>query len=211
MTKTSSHPDDYIPAMGKHWLLFLYEPLTRFWGVPRVHAELLDRARIEEGHQVLEIGCGPGDLLRAQGRRTPGVQLHGIDPDPAALRRARRKSRRAGLEVSFKQAYAGSLPFPDAVFDRVLSSLMLHHLDPEETARAVAEVRRVLRPGGELHIVDIAGLPPGHRAARRHPQLVGDLPARVLTTLRDAGLTDVAETGRGHRRFGDYVFYRARA
>ncbi|MEV6303240.1 class I SAM-dependent methyltransferase [Actinoplanes sp. NPDC051861] len=209
MTETKSH--DYLPAMGKSWLLFLYEPLTRLWGVPKVRAELLDRANIEPGHRVLEIGCGPGDLLLAQAARASGVHLMGIDPDPAALRRAKRKARRARAEIKFERAYARSLPVPDRSVDRVLSSLMIHHLDPAETASAVAEIRRVLRPGGEVHILDIAGLPEGHRAGRKHPYLVGDLPGRVLAALRDGGLTDVAENGRGHARFGDYVLYRARA
>lgn len=195
----------YLPAMGQHWLGFLYDPLTRLWGVPRVHAQLLDRAGVRPGHRVLEIGCGTGNLLLSLARRTEGVQLQGIDPDESALRRARRKARRAGAEISFERAFAGRLPVPDAGLDRVLSSLMLHHLDAAESARAFGEIRRVLRPGGEVHIVDIAGLAPGHRAGRRHPHLVGDLPARVLGGLSDAGLGEPRENGRS----GRYVFYRA--
>ncbi|MEU4423237.1 methyltransferase domain-containing protein [Actinoplanes sp. NPDC024001] len=200
---------DYLPAMGQHWLLFLYDPLTRFWGVPKVHGALLDRAGLQPGQHVLDIGCGTGNLLLALARRLPGVRLSGIDPDPAGLRRARRKARRAGAQIDFQQAYAGSLPFPDASVDRVLSSFMLHHLGDEETARAAAEIKRVLRPGGQVHIVDVAGLHSTGRLARKHPHLTGDLPAKVLGTLRAAGLTEAAENGRGSDRFGGHVFYRA--
>ncbi|MBG0564375.1 class I SAM-dependent methyltransferase [Actinoplanes aureus] len=201
---------DYLPAMGQRWLLFLYDPLTRLWGVPKVHEELLDRADVRPGQDVLDIGCGTGNLLIALAERASGVHLNGIDPDPAGLRRARRKARRAGAKIEFKQAYAGSLPFPDASLDRVLSSFMLHHLGEEETARAMGEIKRVLRPGGQLHIVDVSGVAKsGRRLARRHPHLVGDLPARVLGTLRAAGFSEVTENGRGSGRFGGHVFYRA--
>ena len=204
----------YLPPMGRRWLLPLYDPFTRLAGVTRLHDELLDRADIRPGQEILEIGCGTGNLLLTLARRRLDVRLVGIDPDPGALRRARRKAGRAKLPVRFEHGYAGDLPLPDAAVDRVLSSLMLHHLDDEEATRAMAEIRRVLRPDGELHVVDFAGAAHRHglhaRLARRDPRFAGDLPDRVLGRLRDAGLTDVAENGRGTNRFGGYVFYRAR-
>jgi ubiquinone/menaquinone biosynthesis C-methylase UbiE len=93
-------------------------------------------------------------------RRHPRAEVIGIDPDPGALRRARRKAARAGLPVRVERGFAGELPFPDGSIDRVLSSLMLHHLDEDEKRRAMREIRRVLRPGGQLHLVDFAGTPP---------------------------------------------------
>ncbi|GIE99703.1 class I SAM-dependent methyltransferase [Paractinoplanes rishiriensis] len=181
----------YLPAMGKHWMLFLYDPFTRLLGAGKVHGELLDRAAVQPGHRVLEIGCGTGNLLVALGKRGVAVDAVGIDPDPAALRRARRKTG----NVRFEQAFAGELPLPDASVDRVLSAFMLHHLDATEEARAMREVHRVLRPGGELHAVDLA---------------VND-PGKLLGLMRDAGLTGPAENGRGRRPgpLGSYVFYRA--
>lgn len=199
----------YIPAMGRHWLLVLYRPFARFAGLPRVHDALIDRAGVRAGHRVLDIGCGPGDLLLTLGRRVPGAELTGIDPDPAALRMARRSSTRRGLPARFEQAYADELPFPDASFDRVLSSYMLHHLDDEQKHAAMREVRRVLRPGGELHLVDADGTPgQGHR---QHPRLAGHTPERILAVMTDAGLTAAAETGpgRGRTALGHYVFFRA--
>ncbi|MEV6490746.1 class I SAM-dependent methyltransferase [Actinoplanes sp. NPDC051633] len=198
---------DYLPAMGKHWLLPLYDPFTRLWGVRRVHEQLLGHADIRGGLRVLEIGCGTGNLLTALGRRTPDVDALGIDPDPRALRIARRKAASRNLPVRYEQAFAGDLPLPDDTFDRVLSSFMLHHLDEEERMRALREVRRVLRPGGQLHVVDAdASAPGGHR---KHPHLAHSTPDRVLADLRAAGLTGAAETGRGTGRFGAVAFYRA--
>jgi ubiquinone/menaquinone biosynthesis C-methylase UbiE len=190
----------YIPAMGRHGALFLYVPLTRLAGLPRVHGELLDRAGVRPEHRVLEIGCGPGDLLMTLARRVPGVDALGIDPDPDALRRARRKAARKGLTVRFERAFAGALPLPDGSVDRVLSSYMLHHLGPGQELEALREVARVLRPDGSLHLVDAYG------KGRRGPE-------EVLESMRAAGLGVVAENGRGHRAglLGNYAFYRAGA
>jgi ubiquinone/menaquinone biosynthesis C-methylase UbiE len=209
----AGHDRDYLPPMGRRWLLPLYDPLTRLAGTSRAHDALLDRAGLQPGHRVLEIGCGTGNLLLAAARRRPDAEVTGIDPDPAALRRARRKAARAKLPVRLHRAFAGDLPLPDGSIDRILSSFMLHHLDDDEKTRAVREIHRVLRPGGQLHLVDVDGTPPAHglhgRLARRNPRLAGTVPARVLSLLRAGGLTDVAENGQGSSRFGGHRFYRA--
>jgi ubiquinone/menaquinone biosynthesis C-methylase UbiE len=202
----------YLPAMGRHGLLFLYGPLTRLAGLRRVHRALLDRAAVQPGHRALEIGCGPGGLVLALGRRVPQAEVLGIDPDPAALRRGRRKAARQRLAVRFEQAFADQLPLADDSVDRVLSCYMLHHLDAADKARTMTEIRRVLRPGGELHVADVDGTSHSHRR-RPHPLLAGNTPDQIITLMREAGLRDAAETGRGHRPgpLGTYVFYRATA
>ncbi|RSM59520.1 methyltransferase type 11 [Actinoplanes sp. ATCC 53533] len=202
------HQRQYIPAMGKRWLLPLYDPFTRLAGVGRIHERLLDRADLRRGQRVLEIGCGTGNLLTALGRRRLDVEAVGIDPDPAALRRSRRKAARRSLPIRLEQAFAGELPLPDDGFDRVLSAFMLHHLDEAERLRALREVRRVLRPGGQLHVVDVDGTPSG-RKTHGHPRLARNRPELVLAALTEAGLTGVAENGREQARFGGYAFYRA--
>jgi ubiquinone/menaquinone biosynthesis C-methylase UbiE len=194
---------DYLPAMGRHWLLPLYDPFTRLAGVGRIHEQLLDRARVADRQRVLEIGCGTGNLLTALGRRRPDLEAVGIDPDPAALRRARRKAARRRLPIRYDRAFAGELPAAEDSFDRVLSSFMLHHLDDDERTRALREARRVLRPGGELHVVDV------DVASHRHPRLAASRPELVLTAMREAGLAEPTENGRDRARFGGYVFYRA--
>jgi len=147
---------DYLPAAGRDAFLPFYDLLTVVLGVRRVHRTLIEQAGLADGQQVLEIGCGTGNLALRAKRARPGIRLTGSDPDPRALARAERKAR--GLDgVRFERGYAQRLPYPDATFDRVLSALMLHHLDRETKVAAAAEVRRVLRPGGSLHLVDFTG------------------------------------------------------
>jgi ubiquinone/menaquinone biosynthesis C-methylase UbiE len=144
---------DYLPAAGRDAFLPFYDPFTTLLGAGKVHRALVDQAGLADGQRVLEIGCGTGNLSLRVKRARPGVELVGSDPDPLALGRARRKARDlAGIR--FERGYAQKLPYPDASFDRVLSALMLHHLDHDSRVAAAAEAARVLRPGGSLHLAD---------------------------------------------------------
>jgi ubiquinone/menaquinone biosynthesis C-methylase UbiE len=118
----------------------------------------VDLARIAPGEAVLDVGCGTGSLAIAAARRVGehGV-VHGVDPSAELVARARKKARRAGVEVTFAVAAGEELPFPDASFDVVLSTLVFHHLSHDALRASVAEIRRVLKPGGRMLAVDIGG------------------------------------------------------
>lgn len=203
----------YLSAMGKQWLLPLYDPFARFMGISRAHEKLLVRANLQPGQRVLEIGCGTGELLRTLKQRFPEVEALGIDPDLSALRRARRKATRGSLQIQYERAFADDLPLSDDNVDRVLSSFMLHHVPVAEWVPVLREARRVLRPGGELHLVDLGGSLAGPDGGHPHrsSQATESLPAQVLAALVDAGLSGARENGSGRARLGRYVFYRADA
>jgi ubiquinone/menaquinone biosynthesis C-methylase UbiE len=198
---------DYLPAMGQDRLLPLYDPFTWLLGVPRIHRRLVELAGIEPGHRVLEIGCGTGNLALRVQRMHPGTEVVGLDPDPLALARARRKAERKGLSARWDRGKAGELPYPDESVDRVLSAFMFHHLDDAEKRRTLAEVRRVLRPGGQLHLVDVAGHHHGRlgRRMQRSEYLRDNAGEGIPDRMREAGLTDVRTGERG--RLGT-TFYR---
>jgi ubiquinone/menaquinone biosynthesis C-methylase UbiE len=107
-----------------------------------------------DGGRVLEIGCGNGRGLRLLVERLGAAQVYGIDLDPRQLRRAR---RRAGC-ATVLTASAHRLPFPDASFDAVFDFGVLHHVPLWQAA--VAEIRRVLQPGGRFYFEEVtrAGL-----------------------------------------------------
>lgn len=204
---------DYLPAMGRHWLLALYDPITRLLGVRALHQRLVDQADLRAGQRVLEIGCGTGNLAMLILRQHPQTTVTGLDPDPRVLARAGRKARRAGLPIRFDRGYADELPYPDASVDRVFSALMLHHLDAAQRPAALREVARVLVPGGSVHVVDVGGTAEhthqplhrwAHRGRRRHPADGTDIPA----LLRAAGLHDVRETGHGNTPVGRFTYFR---
>lgn len=119
---------------------------------------LVQLARLGSGERVLDIGCGTGTLAIAAKQHigTAGT-VCGVDASPEMIARARKKAARAGVEVEFREGIVEALPFPDARFDIVLSTVMLHHLGPELRRQCAGEVRRVLKPGGRWFVVDFEG------------------------------------------------------
>lgn len=211
---TTEHGHSYLPGMGVDWLLPLYDPLTRALGIPSAHGRLAEQAELRPGHRVLEIGCGTGNLALVVNREYPGTHVVGLDPDPKALARARRKAAREGLSVQLDRGFAGELPYPDESFDRVLSAFMFHHLDPTEKRKALREAKRILRPGGSLHLLDFGGARERSdglvaRLSHRSKHLQDNLGERIPTLMREEGLADPVEISHRVTLIGRYTFYRA--
>ena len=158
--------------------------------------KLIDLARLTAGETVLDVACGTGTLAIAAKRRVgPAGSSHGIDASPKMIARATRKARTRGVEVVFRNAIVEALPYPDAHFDAVLSTLMLHHLPRKARQQCAREMRRVLKPGGRVLAVDF-GEPHGHRGGLlSHLHRHGHVALRdIVEVLSDAGLC-VVESG----------------
>src|SRR5688500_1393822 len=101
---------------------------------------------IELKGDVLELGSGSGAMAAELLDRYPDIRLVATDVDPAMRAAATARLERFHGRVEVREADATELPFPDASFDAVVSFIMLHHVI--EWEQALAEIARVLRPGG---------------------------------------------------------------
>src|SRR5262245_44891141 len=200
----------YLPAAGHDLFLPLYDPLTRLVGGEKMANLLIDQAGLQPSYAVLDIGCGTGAISVLLARRYAGVTVVGIDPDPRALARASRKASRAGVGVRFAIGFADALPHADGTFDRVFSSMMFHHLGRNERGRALADWRRVLKPGGRLEFLDFAGGSGtllGQMLHGRH--LSPGAEERLIERMTEAGFANVHRTAARHTVLGPIAFFQA--
>jgi ubiquinone/menaquinone biosynthesis C-methylase UbiE len=146
----------FMPALRFHALTPLFDYVAAALARDgSVKSRVVEMARIERGERVLDVGCGTGTLAIAAARAAPEVQVSGLDADPAILSRARDKAGAAGLSVAFDEGMSTALPYADASFDAVLSTLFFHHLPDGDKHRTARELVRVLRPGGRLVVADL--------------------------------------------------------
>lgn len=192
----------YIPAAGHDWTLPFYDPLVKLLGGDAARLALVRQAALQPTHHVLEIGCGTGTLLMMIKREHPGVSVVGLDPDERALARAQHKADAASVAIELHRCFSDALPYADATFDRVFSSFMFHHLKGvEERQRTLSEIRRVLKPGGRLQLLDFAPLNSRKDAVvlrRLHSShlLKDNTEAQVLSLMAAAGLANPRTLGR---------------
>lgn len=134
------------PRRGHKWFAAWYDRMcARAAYLGPVRRELAGGAT----GRVLEVGCGTGANFEYY---PPEAQVVATEPDPYMLARARRRARGSGRRLALVQAVAENLPFPDASFDVVVATLVFCSVD--DPGRALAEVTRVLRPGGELRFFE---------------------------------------------------------
>jgi ubiquinone/menaquinone biosynthesis C-methylase UbiE len=151
----SESKEEYIPALGLRALTPFYDLIQR-WVVrdTRFKSRLIEQAAIQPGQHVMDLGCGTGTLAIMVKQAQPNAEVVGLDADPQMLKVARIKSARQEVRIRFDEGMTFDLPYPDAYFDRVLSSIMLHHLKTPDKEKTAREILRVLRPGGQLHVID---------------------------------------------------------
>lgn len=208
---------NFVPALGLHRLTPLYDLVVRFATRERAFKRaLLDQLDPSPG-DVLDLGCGTGTLAIEIARSRPDARVSGIDADPRMLAKAADKARRAGVRITFDEAMAQSLPYEAGSFDCVVSTLFFHHLTGADKPRVLAQVMRVLRPGGTMRIADwdrpanplmhamffFVRLFDGFENTRDNFR--GRLPA----LCSEAGFSEVVETGRFNTIAGTIALYRA--
>lgn len=191
----------------------VYDVLCRVIGLGAAFRKrTLELAGVRPGEHMLDVGCGTGVLTRLAAETVgPAGAATGIDPGPDMIRMARQNAAATASAARFHLAAVESLPFADAGFDVVLSSLMLHHLPADVRRQGLAEIRRVLKPGGRLLAVDIDR--PENRLwwlviwpMRMMPTVDCNLRGEVPAELRAAGFAPVEVLGHWRGLLG---FWRA--
>lgn len=211
-TMTSHPPDKFIPALGNDLLTPLYDPLLWFMRESRFKTGLIEQAQISNGNRVLDVGCGTGTLAIMTKQLHPQAEVVGIDADSKILGIARAKAAKTGIKLTFDQGMADQLPYADGSFDRVLSSLFLHHLSTANKLRTLREVLRVLRRGGRFVVVDFG--PPRTFYSRlvarftvNNEEVAANLQGLLPGMFREAGFQNVAETEQFMTIAGALSFY----
>jgi ubiquinone/menaquinone biosynthesis C-methylase UbiE len=212
----SARPEGYVPAAGHDWLLPLYDPLCRvLFREDALRREILAHADITPGCRLLDLGCGTGTQAILAKQIHPDAEVVGVDGDEKVLAIARRKAERAGVAVALDLGFATALPYADARFDRVISSLVIHHLVEADKRRALSEILRVLAPGGAFVLADFG--PPVTALERivaklflRGQHARENLEGRLPAMLREAGFSRVEELAQRSIGVGRLWTWRAR-
>ena len=188
---------------GHDWIIHwagLYDLTTGLLGRRghQLRASIADRLKLRPGDRVLDVGSGPGRLAVVLAQRVGSTgSVTGIDPSKEMVARAIAKARRAEVPATFQEAFAQRLPFADASFDAVTCTLALHHVAERDRPTAVAEMCRVLRPGGTLLIGEFRASSRSRPWPRLHHFRAGNIIEQARELTASAGFADIeyADTG----------------
>lgn len=111
--------------------------------------------------RVMDVGCGTGNTTLAVKERFPNTEVWGIDVGGPLVRYGHYTSVKRGLDIVWSQRDAGDTGFPDNHFDAIGSCILFHEVQPEAQKKILAEIHRILRPGGVYNHTDF--ITPGHK------------------------------------------------
>ena len=148
---------NYIPALKYDWLTRIYDPVLQLTMPERKFKNaLINQMNVQANDKVLDFGCGSLTLSIMAALKHTRSEFYGVDIDEKILSIAKKKVTGAGLTIEAKLYDGGRLPYPDNFFDKVMSSLVFHHLTLIQKYSALKEIFRVLKPSGTVNIADFA-------------------------------------------------------
>jgi ubiquinone/menaquinone biosynthesis C-methylase UbiE len=188
---------------GARWY-DLFSTIISFGRDKAIREKLIELAEPAPSEKVLDVGCGTGTLALAIKRQVGTGKVHGIDASPEMVQFAKEKSAKDGSDIDFRVALIEAIPFPDASFDLVTSSLMLHHLPDDVKAKGFLEIRRVLKPGSRFMAMDFAA--PSHSPLSHLLSIFGhshgeSVVGTLVPMLGEAGFSDVEDITTQHKNF----------
>lgn len=209
----------YVPGLAFHALTPLYDRVLRLmFAEVALKIRLLDQATLATGQRVLDLGCGTGTLLVLIHEREPRARAFGVDGDSQMVGHAATKLDAAGISPHVIVALAQEMPLASRSFDRILSTLFFHHLPTATKPAVLQETLRILRPGGELHVMDF-GRPSGWarwliftilRAFDGLDNTADHAKGLLPRRMEEAGFADVREVARVDTLVGTVTYHRGR-
>lgn len=205
----------YIPALHFHFLTPFYDFLISiFMREKSFKKRLIQLADISNGMKILDVGCGTGTLEVMIKDEFPNVNILGVDCDKTILELARKKATKRKLDITFEYCSALRFPYIENQFDRVLSSLVIHHLDVADWEKSFLEVNRVLKKNGEFCIVDFGPpstiynkiLAPFITMIEHHTE---NLKGTIPVLLKQCNFREVIKISELNTLFGTLVYYNA--
>jgi ubiquinone/menaquinone biosynthesis C-methylase UbiE len=189
---------EYIPALSIAGLTKYYDAaMATIFQERRYRMPLVAALDVKAGERVLDVGCGTGTLTLLLAQHTPAGLVAGIDIDPQMLVAAQGKTAGQEDRITVQAGSAAVLPYADATFAWVVSSLMFHHLPTPRKLAMLREVHRVLTPGGRLALLDFGPVGQGAVAEAAAALLGGfeeagdNLAGRVPLFMRAEGFVNV--------------------
>lgn len=201
----------YVPAARWRAFTRIYDPvLALTMREKRFRAEMLRRldADLPKGGTVVDVGCGTGTFALALKERRPDAQVIGVDGDAEILALA--KAKPGATRIEWREGLAQELPVGMGSANVVTISLVLHHLLPEDKRKALVEMKRIVKPGGRLHVADwgapsdplMSGAFFVAQAIDGFDRTAGHRAGRLPAFIEEAGFGSVERYGRLRTGFG---------
>jgi len=199
--------------MGFDFLTPFYDTLMKV-AMPEemLKNALLEEAHIRPGQKVLDFGCGTGTLTIWGKLKYPETSFVGVDVDENILRFARKKVAQQKLDIQIDIYDGFNLPYEDKSFDCIVSSFVFHHLSTEQKKEILKQCYGILRPGGEILVLDFGN--PQTMIARGVMHLFNlfepvddNIRGLIPGYMRDAGFMEVREVRNFKVLWGTFSLY----
>jgi ubiquinone/menaquinone biosynthesis C-methylase UbiE len=147
--------ENYIKALRFDFLTRFYDWLIKVWLREEQFKKVaVDSMKLTSEDIVLDLACGTATLSILIKQKFPNAEVHGIDGDENILKIAEQKVKQIDIDVKIKKGLSYSLPYPDGMFDKIVTSLFFHHLTDQQKLETILEIKRVLKPNGILVVAD---------------------------------------------------------
>jgi ubiquinone/menaquinone biosynthesis C-methylase UbiE len=215
MKTMKTNQERYRYALGIKWLAPLYDPFVKMaFSEEKFREHIIQSADILPNHRVIDLGCGTASLIIKIKQKYPEARVIGLDGDATILGIARKKIDSLKLDIALEEGMIFKLPYSDNSFDRVFTTLALHHLKKPERENAIEEMFRILAPKGEIFVADFGGTESkGNTLAgflkNIHHGKTDASKKTMEDTLKEAGFNAIQNFGNFKTMFGNIYCLRA--